>query len=146
MQINSRLRYWLLDEVLMWNAEILGALRSTKNLYWNFGNSQRKGTFRLNRPDPSHRVFGYCTRKQDIEERYRGQQLLSNGEGHFGQSAWTTFKGQVPNIPVERYRNGPLYLIPDKHFRNFEPNGKRPVYYDFLPCKCTIEPNKALFS
>ena len=45
------------------------------------------GVVQLNRPDLSPRVFGYCTRKQDAEEQYRGQQLSSNGKGHFGQSA-----------------------------------------------------------
>ena len=33
------------------------------------------GTFRLQRPDPSHHAFGYCTFKQDTEEQYWGQQF-----------------------------------------------------------------------
>ena len=31
--------------------------------------------FRLHRPDLSHRVFGYCSCKQDTKERYWGQQF-----------------------------------------------------------------------
>ena len=34
-----------------------------------------KGTFRLHRPDISHRVFGYCSCKQDTKERHWGQQF-----------------------------------------------------------------------
>ena len=33
------------------------------------------GTFRLHRPDPSHRAFGYCSYKQDAKERCWGQQF-----------------------------------------------------------------------
>ena len=36
--------------------------------HWN-------GTFRLHRPDISHRVFGYCSCKQDKKERHWGQQF-----------------------------------------------------------------------
>ena len=44
--------------------EISGILR----VQWN-------GTFRLHRPDPSHRALGYCSCKQDTKERYWGQQF-----------------------------------------------------------------------
>ena len=37
--------------------------------------SQRNDTFRLHRPDPSHRTFGYCSCKQDTKERDWGQQF-----------------------------------------------------------------------
>ena len=39
--------------------------------------AQWNGTFRLLRPDPSHRdrAFGYCSCKQDTRERYWGQQF-----------------------------------------------------------------------
>ena len=37
--------------------------------------SQWNDTFRLHRPDPSHRTFGYCSCKQDTKERYWGQQF-----------------------------------------------------------------------
>ena len=33
------------------------------------------GTFRLHRPDPNHRAFGYCACKQDAKRRYWGQQF-----------------------------------------------------------------------
>ena len=33
------------------------------------------GTFRLHRPDPSHRAFGYRSCKKDAKERYWGQQF-----------------------------------------------------------------------
>ena len=39
-----------------------------KYVQWN-------GTFRLHRPDPIHRAFGYCSCKQDTKERYWGQQF-----------------------------------------------------------------------
>ena len=34
--------------------------------------AQRKGTFRLHRPDPNHPAFGYCSCKQDTKERNWG--------------------------------------------------------------------------
>ena len=37
--------------------------------------AQWSGTFRLHRPDPSHRAFGYCSCKQDTTGRYWGQQF-----------------------------------------------------------------------
>ena len=33
------------------------------------------GTFRSQRPEPSHRAFGYCSCQQDATDRYRGQQF-----------------------------------------------------------------------
>ena len=37
--------------------------------------SQWNDTFRLHRPDPSHRTFGYCSCKQDTKERDWGLQF-----------------------------------------------------------------------
>ena len=37
--------------------------------------AQWNGTFRLHRPDPSHRALGYCSCKQDTKEWYWGQQF-----------------------------------------------------------------------
>ena len=37
--------------------------------------AQWSGTFRLHRPDPSHRAFGYCSCKQDTKWRYWEQQF-----------------------------------------------------------------------
>ena len=36
---------------------------------------QWNGSFRLHRPDPSHRALGYCSCKQDTKEWYWGQQF-----------------------------------------------------------------------
>ena len=57
--------------------KVKDAFHSTKIPVWNFGNLrvQRNGTFRLHRPDPSHRALGYCSCKQDTKERYWGQQF-----------------------------------------------------------------------
>ena len=59
--------------------------------------AQWNGTFRLYRPDPSHRMLGYCSCKQDT----KGQQFcqMKRDISFFfrpkwpGQSKWTTFKG-----------------------------------------------------
>ena len=37
--------------------------------------AQWNGTLRLHRPEPSHRVFCYCSCMQDAEERFSGQQF-----------------------------------------------------------------------
>ena len=37
--------------------------------------AQWSGTFRLHRPYPSHRAFGYCSCKQDTKERYWEEQF-----------------------------------------------------------------------
>ena len=37
--------------------------------------AQWSGTFRLHRPDSSHRAFGYCSCKQDTKGRYWEQQF-----------------------------------------------------------------------
>ena len=37
--------------------------------------AQWNGTFRLHRPDPSLRAFGYCSCKQDTKEQCWGQQF-----------------------------------------------------------------------
>ena len=37
--------------------------------------AQWNATFRLHRPDPSHRAFGYCSCKQNSKELYWGQQF-----------------------------------------------------------------------
>ena len=43
--------------------------------------AQWNGTFRLHRPDPSHRTFGHCSCKQDTKERYREQQFCQMERG-----------------------------------------------------------------
>ena len=37
--------------------------------------AQWNGTFPLDRPNPSHHAFGYCSRKQETKKRYWGQQF-----------------------------------------------------------------------
>ena len=37
--------------------------------------AQRNFSFRLHRPDPTCRVFGYCSCKQETKDRYWGQQF-----------------------------------------------------------------------
>ena len=64
----------ILKETLYCRKETSGAFHS-KIAVWNFSRSQWNGTFRLHRPDPSHRAFGYCSCKQDTKERYGGQQF-----------------------------------------------------------------------
>ena len=46
--------------------------------------AQLNGALRFNRPDPSHRAFGYCSYKQDTKKEILGTTILSNGKGHFG--------------------------------------------------------------
>ena len=57
--------------------------------------AQWNGTFRLHRPVPNHRVFGYCSCKQYTKQRYWGQQFCQM-EGDISvrpdQSKCTTFK------------------------------------------------------
>lgn len=58
--------------------------------------AQWNGTLRLHRPDPSHRVFCYCSCKQDAEERFSGQQFCQMERDELmnwlDQLKWTTFK------------------------------------------------------
>ena len=57
-------------------------ISETSRAEWN-------GRFRLHRPDPSHRAFGYCSWKQDTKERYcLGTTILSNGKEYFGLTDW----------------------------------------------------------
>ena len=60
----------------LWNPG-LGAFDSTKIPVWNFRNCTclMERTFRLHRPDPSHRAFGYCSCKQDTTGWYWGKQF-----------------------------------------------------------------------
>ena len=115
--------------------ETKGAFHSTKIPVLNFGNftcpMEWYGTFRLHRPDPSHRASGYCSYKH-------GTTILSNGKGPFGKTDRKDQTGQrgppsklVPNIPVGPNRNG----------RNFGLNGKRPKMIRIL-----INSSKSLLS
>ena len=116
----------------------MGTFRSTKILRFEISEiprSQWNGTFRLHRPNPSHRAFGYCFCKQDTKERYWGVgiTILSNGEGHFGPTDRNDQTGQsgppsklVPNIPVGPNRNGPFHLMNQPKFPEFWVEWKAP--------------------
>ena len=65
--------------------------------------AQWNGTFRLHRPNPSHRAFGYCSFKQDTKERYWRQQFC---EMKRDVSVWPTeMTGPVTGhwSPVHRW-------------------------------------------
>ena len=88
--------------------------------------AQWNGAFRLHRPDPSHRAFGYCSYKQDTKKAILGTTILSNGRGHFGPTDRNDQTGQswppsklVQNIPVGPNRNGPYHLVYQPKFREF---------------------------
>ena len=78
---------------------------------------QWNGSFRLHRPDPSHRVLGHCSCKQDTKEWYWGQQFCQMERDISVRPTEMTrpVKGPpsklVPNIPVGPNRNGPFHLM-----------------------------------
>ena len=92
-------------------------------------------TFRLDRPDPSHRAFGYCSCKQDTKERYWGQQFCqmerdisvrptdrNDQTGHSGPPSKL-----VPNIPVGPNGNGPFHLVYQPKFPELWVEWKAPM-------------------
>ena len=95
--------------------------------------AQWSGTFRLHRPYPSHRAFGYCSCKQDTKERYWGEQFCQMEPGHFGPTNRNDQTGQsgppfklVPNIPVGPNRNGPFHLMYQPKLPEFWVDWKAP--------------------
>ena len=90
-------------------ATSIGAFHSTKIPVWNFRNSTclMNGTFRLHKPVPSHRAFGYCSSTQDTKERYLGEQLCQMGKGHVGPTNRNERTGQSrqPSKMVPKYSN-----------------------------------------
>ena len=92
-------------------------------------------TFRLHRPDPSHRAFGYCSCKQNTKERYREKQFGQMEKGHFGPTDRDNGTSQsaspsklVSNILVGPNWNGLFHLMYQPKFPEFELKGKRPVF------------------
>ena len=100
------------NKVEVWSAgnisecDFWGAFHSRKSpVYFDImsGNSrhaQWNGTFRLQRPDPSHRAFDYCSCKQDAEERYWGEQsrkviFRSERPKWHNRLKWTTNSGRT---------------------------------------------------
>ena len=72
--------------------------------------AQWNGTFRLHRPDPSHRDFGYCSCKQDTNEPYWGQQFCEMERDGPTDLKWA----DGSNIPVAPNQNGPFLLISNR--------------------------------
>ena len=109
----------LTQDVICFLSVSMGASHSTKITVWNFGNStyQWNGTLRLHTPDPSHRAFGYCSCKQDTNERHWGQQFCQLEKDI---SVWPNGQSGPPsklvsNIPVEPNRSGQFYLISNQY-------------------------------
>ena len=115
----------------------MGTFHSTKIPVWNFKIqlAQWSCTFRLHRPDPSHRAFGYCSCKQDTKERYREKQ--------FGQMERdisvrpTEITGPVKVHHLQSwsriFRSDQTEMVcsiwcTNQNFRNFELKEKRPVF------------------
>ena len=110
--------------------------------------AQWNGTFRLHRPDPGHRVFGFRSCNQDTKERYWGQQFVK-WKGHFLPYDRNDHAGQsgppsklVTNIPVGRTK--PKYT--NRNLRNFGLNRSTLEFLSktlmTLPdCTWTIEEN-----
>ena len=107
---------------------------------------QWNGTFRLPRPNPSHRAFAYCSCKQDIKEWYWGQQF---GEMERDISVRPT-KITGP-VKVDHLQSWSCIFWSDQTemvhsiwctnqiFRNFQLNGKRPWSVPTIQCIITKE-------
>ena len=115
--------------------ETKGAFHSTKIPVWNLGNFtcpvERHSTFRLQRPDPSHRASGYCPCKQ-------GTTILSNGKGPFGA---TDRSKLFPNIPGGPNPNGLFHMMYQPKFPKFGVECKVPKIIRIL-----INSSKSLLS
>ena len=110
----------------------MGAFHSTKYSGFEISKVPRahwNGAFRLQRPDPSHRTFGYCSCKQEAKERYWTHQFRQMESDILVRLTEISEPSKViPNIPVGKNRNGPFHLISNRNFRNFGLNGKRPIF------------------
>ena len=91
-------------------------------------------TFRLDRPDPSHRAFGYCSCKQDTKERYWGQQFCQMERDILVRTTVITGPVKVdspsklvPNIPVGPNGNGPFHLVYQPKFPELWVEWKAPM-------------------
>ena len=68
MSFLFKAKYPLCQESLSIEQKFMFKLSEIRHAQWN-------DTFRLYRPEPSGRAFGYCNYKQDTEEPIWGQQL-----------------------------------------------------------------------
>ena len=74
-----------------------------------------------------------------IQKRGTGDNILSNGQGHFGPTNWNDQTSQsgppsklIPNIPVGPNRNGPFHLMYQPNFPEFWVEWKAPLVYIIL--------------
>ena len=81
----------------------------------DFPRAKWNGKFWLHGPDPSHRVFAYCSCRQDTKERYWGQQFCKK-EGHFGPTDRNDQTGQSGS-PSKVVSN--IAVVPNRNVRNF---------------------------
>ena len=89
-------------------------------------------TFRLDRPDPSHRAFGYCSCKQDTKERYWGQQFCQMERDISVRPTEMTRPVTVDHLQSwsRIFRSDQTEMVrsiwcTNRNFRNFGLNGKR---------------------
>ena len=79
---------------------------------------QWNGTFRLHRPDPSHRALGYCSCSR-IQKSGTGDNNLSNGKEHFGptdRNDQTGQRGRPRSDETEMVRS---ILCSNRNYRKF---------------------------
>ena len=95
--------------------------------------AQWNGTFRLHRPDPSHRAFGYCSCKQDTKERYWEQQFCQMERDISVRPTEMTRPVKVDHLqswsrilPVGTNLSGPFHLIYRPKFPEFRVEWKAP--------------------
>ena len=105
--------------------------------------TQWNGTFRLHRPHPSNRAFGYCSCKQDTKEQYWGQHFCQMEKDILVRPTRPLKEDHkmVPNIPVGPNWNGPFHLTYQRKFPEFwvewkpptlKPNFSTVIFYFFI--------------
>ena len=92
-------------------------------------------TFRLHRPDPSHRAFGYCSCKQDAKERYWGQQFCQMERDISVQPTQMSGLVKVDHLQSwsRVFRSDQTEMVrsiwrTNRNYGNFGLNGKRPCF------------------
>ena len=120
--------------------ETKGAFHSTKIPVWNLGNFtcpvERHSTFRLQRPDPSHRASGYCPCKQGQQFCQMERDLSVRPTGRRGPASKL-----VPNIPGGPNPNGLFHMMYQPKFPKFGVECKVPKMIRIL-----INSSKSLLS
>ena len=121
--------YWALSIQQKFRFEISEILR----VQWN-------GTFRLHRPDPSHRALGYCSCKQDTEERYWGQQFCQMERNISDRPTEMTRPVKEDHLQSwsRIFRSDQTEMVrsiscSNRNYRNFGLNGKRPLLMAVSP-------------